>query len=76
MKRKTKLVCTIGPSCRSRRMISQLIDHGMNIARINFSHSTPNDALEMIQNIRLAAEEKKGSYCYHWRYSRAKNSYF
>ena len=36
--RKTKIVCTIGPSSESAEMIEKLCIAGMNVARLNFSH--------------------------------------
>lgn len=36
--RKTKIVCTIGPSTSSREMIWKLAESGMNVARLNMSH--------------------------------------
>ncbi|MDD4171491.1 MAG: pyruvate kinase, partial [Syntrophomonas sp.] len=36
--RKTKIICTIGPASEERETISQLVDKGMNVARLNFSH--------------------------------------
>ncbi|MBO4776065.1 MAG: hypothetical protein J5515_05575, partial [Lachnospiraceae bacterium] len=38
--RKTKIVCTIGPSSESPEMIEKLCLAGMNVARLNFSHGT------------------------------------
>ena len=38
MIRKTKIICTIGPASRSPEKIQALIDAGMNVARVNFSH--------------------------------------
>lgn len=37
-RRKTKIVCTIGPSTSSREMIWKLAEAGMNVARLNMSH--------------------------------------
>ena len=38
MKRKTKIVCTIGPSTDTKEMIWKLAEAGMNVARLNMSH--------------------------------------
>ena len=50
--KKTKIVCTIGPASQSREMLEQLVQAGMNIARINFSHGTPETHREVIRTIR------------------------
>ncbi|WP_153730648.1 pyruvate kinase [Sporosarcina obsidiansis] len=56
--RKTKIVCTIGPASESYETLKELIDAGMNVARLNFSHGTQDEHKERIQNIRKAAKEK------------------
>ncbi len=38
--RKTKIVCTIGPASESEEMIEKLMNAGMNVARLNFSHGS------------------------------------
>ncbi|MDY6825113.1 MAG: pyruvate kinase [Thermodesulfobacteriota bacterium] len=48
----TKIVCTIGPASGSADMIRQLIDNGMRVARLNFSHGTHADHAEKIGIIR------------------------
>ncbi|MBE7447050.1 MAG: pyruvate kinase [Planctomycetia bacterium] len=49
---KTKIVCTIGPACNSPAIIEELIDAGMNVARLNFSHGTLSEHEDNIRNIR------------------------
>lgn len=56
--RKTKIVCTIGPASESYETIGQLIDAGMNVARLNFSHGDFKEHGERIKNIRKAAKDK------------------
>ncbi|MCD6389896.1 MAG: pyruvate kinase [Desulfobulbaceae bacterium] len=54
---KTKLVCTIGPASDSSEMIEKMIEAGMNIARLNFSHGNFESHGEVIKKIRAAAEK-------------------
>jgi len=49
--RKTKIICTIGPSSNTQEMIEQMHEKGMNIARLNFSHGTHEDHLKIINHI-------------------------
>lgn len=56
--RKTKIVCTIGPASESLETIEQLIDAGMNVARLNFSHGDFEEHGNRIKNIRQAAKNK------------------
>jgi pyruvate kinase len=53
---RTKIVCTIGPASRSPETLEQLIRAGMNVARLNFSHGTQAEHLEVITAIRRIAE--------------------
>ncbi|HLQ73360.1 MAG TPA: pyruvate kinase [Bacillota bacterium] len=53
--RKTKIVCTIGPASESIDTLVQLIESGMNVARLNFSHGTYDEHENRINNIKEAA---------------------
>jgi len=55
--RKTKIVCTIGPSCNSVEKLKELIKAGMNVARVNTSHGTYESNSQTIKNIIAAREE-------------------
>lgn len=57
MSRNAKIVCTIGPSSNSTEKIAQLIEAGMNVARLNFSHGTHEDHKKNIENIRTISLE-------------------
>ena len=37
--KKTKIVATLGPACSTREVIKEMIDAGVNVFRINFSHA-------------------------------------
>lgn len=56
--RKTKIVCTIGPASEEVSVLRQLIQQGMNVARLNFSHGSHEEHGNRIRNIRQAAEEE------------------
>ncbi|MFZ7104667.1 MAG: pyruvate kinase [Peptococcaceae bacterium] len=54
--RRTKIVCTIGPASESVEQLCQLIDAGMNVARLNFSHGTHEEHGQRIANVREAVK--------------------
>ncbi|WP_027410180.1 pyruvate kinase [Anoxybacteroides tepidamans] len=54
--RKTKIVCTIGPASESVEKLVELIEAGMNVARLNFSHGNYVEHGQRIKNIREAAK--------------------
>jgi len=58
MRRHTKIVCTIGPASSSAEMIERLIEAGMNVARLNFSHGTHKTHGEQLRIIREVAARK------------------
>ncbi len=54
---KTKIVATIGPSTSSKQMLRKIIQRGVNVCRINFSHSSHQEAKEIIDNIKTINKE-------------------
>ncbi|MCT2537180.1 pyruvate kinase [Aquibacillus koreensis] len=55
--RRTKIVCTIGPASESVEKLTQLMEAGMNVARLNFSHGDFEEHGQRIVNIREAAKK-------------------
>src|SRR3954452_17307598 len=53
--RKTKIVATLGPSTDSPEMIGKLIDAGLNVARLNMSHSSHDWVRRVVKDVREAA---------------------
>src|SRR5205823_10240249 len=54
--RKAKIICTMGPASREEPALGKLVEAGMDVARLNFSHGTHDDHLKAIGNVRRAAE--------------------
>jgi pyruvate kinase len=57
--RHSKIVCTIGPACRSPRIIDRLLRAGMDVARLNFSHGTHEEHARSIAQLRATSHELK-----------------
>jgi pyruvate kinase len=55
----TKIVCTIGPASDSTKILTQLVQSGMDVARINFSHGTYDQDVRTIKTIRQVSERLK-----------------
>ena len=56
-RKKTKIVATLGPACSSREIIKDMIDAGVNVFRVNFSHADYEDVKERIDIIRSLNDE-------------------
>ena len=59
MLKKTKIVCTLGPSSNTPEIIEKMIKAGMNVARFNFSHGSHEEHKQRIDMVR-AASQKRG----------------
>ncbi len=55
--RKTKIICTIGPSCANETILTEMCLAGMNVARLNFSHGSHDEHKEKIELIKRVREK-------------------
>jgi pyruvate kinase len=55
--KKQKIVATLGPACSTREIIKDMIDAGVNVFRVNFSHADYADVKEKIKIIRDLNDE-------------------
>ena len=60
-KRKTKIVCTIGPSTNSKEMIWKLAEAGMNVARLNMSHGDHASHQRTIDLVKEYNSQSRGN---------------
>ena len=56
-RKKTKIVATLGPATSSKEVLKKMLDAGVNVFRINFSHADYNDVKERVQIIRQLSDE-------------------
>jgi pyruvate kinase len=59
MTKKTKIVCTLGPASASVKIITEMVEAGMNVARLNFSHGDYESHGQLIKNIRVVSAKLK-----------------
>ncbi len=62
--RRTKIVCTVGPSIETEKRISELITAGMDVARLNLSHGTSEDHIRRLELIRSTSSRMKKNVGY------------
>lgn len=55
--RKTKIICTIGPATKNEAILKRMIKGGMDIARINTSHSDSDEVIELVGKIREISQK-------------------
>ena len=61
--RRAKIVATLGPSSNTEPVFRQLVQAGINVVRLNFSHGTHQEKLALIQMIRKVSAEEKCPLC-------------
>jgi len=61
MNRRAKIVCTLGPSSTSPEIIDRLVRAGMDVARLNFSHGTPEEHAARVAAVRRASQHYEKS---------------
>ena len=57
MTRRTKIICTLGPSTDNEAVMRALIEEGMNVARFNFSHGPHDEQMERLKMLRKLRKE-------------------
>src|SRR5215475_15880470 len=61
--RRAKIICTLGPSCNTEAGIRGLLQTGMDVARLNFSHGSHGEHARSIQILRRVAAETGKTIC-------------
>ena len=56
--RRAKIVCTLGPAVESVEKVAELIDAGMNMARLNLSHGGHDEHQKRLDLVRAAAKKQ------------------
>lgn len=57
--KKTKIICSIGPASTAPEIMSQMVEVGMNVARINFSHATLEERKAVVESVHKVREMTK-----------------
>lgn len=57
MLKKTKIVCTLGPASKDEKIMKAMLEAGMNVARLNFSHGTHEEHRKTIETFRKVRDE-------------------
>lgn len=56
MVRRTKIVATLGPATDDPKMLDKIIEAGVDLVRINFSHGSPEEHLDRVEKLRNRAQ--------------------
>merc|ERR1740117_348652 len=61
--RKTKIICTLGPACWDTECLVKMLDAGMNVARLNFSHGDHESHGGSVDRLREALKQRPDKVC-------------
>src|SRR5258708_9287289 len=61
--RRAKIICTIGPSCNTEPALRELMQAGMDVARLNFSHGSHQEHARCIETLRRTSSEEGRTVC-------------
>ncbi len=59
MRRQTKIIATLGPATASEQLVGELVDAGMDVARLNFSHGDHDEHRQMFEWVRSASKKHR-----------------
>ena len=59
--KKTKIICSIGPASCGYDVMKKMVENGMNVARINFSHATLDERQEVVDIVKKVREDTKAN---------------
>ena len=71
--RRTKIVATIGPASREPETLVRLVEAGMDVARLNYSHGTLEEHAETVRRVRDARRDGPGDRSRSCRTCRARS---
>ena len=63
VRRRAKIVATLGPSCNTESVFRELVRAGLDVARLNFSHGTHPEKLKLIEMVRKVSSEEGKPLC-------------
>ena len=76
MSKRTKIVCTLGPAVDSEEALRGLIEAGMDVARLNFSHGSHAEHKVRIDRLKKSARRDGLAVRHHARHVRSRNPHW
>ncbi|MDO5394066.1 MAG: pyruvate kinase [Mycoplasmatota bacterium] len=64
--KKTKIICSIGPASSQVEVMEQMVNAGMNVARINFTHATTEERFQVINSVREVRKRTGANVAILW----------